>query len=137
MVWVNPRTWIDGVRLQAAQLNQVSENLRQTAPAKAQAAGDLFFATARNAIARLPLGASGTFLRPGSDGLPEWGVVPTPITTRGDLVIGDASGNPVKVGVEDGVRVAVMKDGVFSWEEEVFLREWWNHSQWWSTDPRR
>lgn len=132
MAWVNPRTWLDGIRLQAAQLNQVSENLRQTAPAKAQAAGDLFFATARNAIARLPLGAPGTFLRPGSDELPEWGVVPTPITTRGDLVRGDASGNPVRIGTSDGVRIFVARNGNLDWQEEIFAEEWWEHSQWWT-----
>ena len=137
MAWVNPRTWIDGIRLSAAQMNQVSENLRQTAPAKAQAAGDLFFATARNAIARLAIGASGTFLRPGSNGLPEWGVVPTPITTRGDLVIGDASGNLTRIGVGDGVRVLAAEGGVASWKEEIFLHEWWKHSRWWIEDAGR
>ena len=132
MAWANPRTWIDGIRLSAAQMNRVSENLRQTAPAKAQAAGDLFFATARNAIARLPLGASGTFLRPGSGGLPEWGAVPTPITARGDLVIGDVNGNPGRLETEDGVRVMIAKSGVVEWEEEIFLERWWEHSQWWT-----
>ena len=133
MVWRAPRIWIDGPHITAAQMNQVSENLRQTAPAKAVAEGDLFYALGRNEIARLVLGPAGRFLVPGQTA-PQWGLVPTPITSLGDMVVGNSSGEPSRVSAENGTRVGVMRGGSFSWEEEIFLEEWWTHSQWWRSD---
>ena len=130
MVWRAPRIWIDGPHITAAQMNQVSENLRQTAPAKAVAEGDLFYALGRNEIARLVLGPAGRFLVPGQTA-PQWGLVPTPITSLGDMVVGNSSGEPSRVSAENGTRVGIMKNGAFSWEEEVFLERWWEHESWW------
>ena len=133
MVWRAPRIWIDGPHITAAQMNAVSENLRETAPAKAVAAGDLFYATGRNAIERLALGLAGTFLIPGQ-AAPQWSRVPTPITTQGDLVAGDASGDPSRLpAVERGVLIA--QGGVVSWEGDDFLNKWWEWDAWWSLDP--
>ena len=131
MAWIDPRTWTDGLRITAARLNEISSSLRETAPAKAQALGDLFYTTGQNAIARLAIGSVGRFLVPTSSG-PRWQAVPTPITDRGDLVIGGSSGAPERVGVGSGVRVLKAEGGAVEWTEEIFLEEWWNHSQWWT-----
>lgn len=52
MAWTAPSTWVAGNVLTAAQLNQqLRDNMLQTAPALASAAGQLFLATAANTIA--------------------------------------------------------------------------------------
>ena len=136
MTWVNPRTWIDGIRITKARLNEISSSLRETAPAKAQAPGDLFYATGRNSIARLAIGSVGRFLVPTSSG-PRWQAVPTPITSEGDLVIGNSNGRPSRFPAGSGIRVLAAKDGSIEWKEEIFLEEWWGHSQWWTESSSR
>ena len=96
MAWVTPRTWVDGPHITAAQMNEISDALRETAPAKAQAAGDIFVGTGANAIKRLVIGSSGQVLKStGSD--VEWSSSPTPITTQGDLIVGDTNGNATRL----------------------------------------
>ncbi len=60
MAWVAPRTWVTAEVVSASLLNtHVRDNLLETAPAKAAAAGDLVYATGANAIAVLSLGTKG------------------------------------------------------------------------------
>lgn len=60
MAWTAPRTFVTDEVVSASQLNaHVRDNMLETAPAKAAAAGDLFQASAANAIAVLPLGTEG------------------------------------------------------------------------------
>ena len=55
MSWTAPRTWVTSEVISAALMNtHIRDNLLETAPGKATAAGDLFYATGANAIARLP-----------------------------------------------------------------------------------
>lgn len=52
MAWSAPMTAVSGTAFTAAQFNQyVRDNLLETAPAKATAAGQIFVSTAANAIA--------------------------------------------------------------------------------------
>ena len=52
MAWTAPMTFVAGTVLTAAQLNTyLRDNMLETAPAKASARGQLFVATAANAIA--------------------------------------------------------------------------------------
>lgn len=51
MAWVAPPTFTSGAALTAAQLNVLSGDLNETAPAKATAAGQLFVSTGANVIA--------------------------------------------------------------------------------------
>lgn len=61
MAWSSPPTFVSGNALTAAQLNVLSGDLNETAPAKASAAGQLFVSTGLNTIAaRTP--AFGTVL---------------------------------------------------------------------------
>ena len=122
MTWVNPRTWTNSIRITAARLNEISSSLRETAPAKAQALGDLFYATGSNAIARLAIGSVGRFLVPTSSG-PRWQAVPTPITEqRAILVIGNGQAErPSKIPCRQrnsGSQAA--EDGSIEWKEEIF-----------------
>lgn len=60
MAWTAPLTWVANTVLTAAQLNQqLRDNLLETAPAKATAAGRIFVSTGVNAIVeRAILGAT-------------------------------------------------------------------------------
>lgn len=74
MSWVAPRTWVVGEVLTAALLNtHLRDNLLETAPAKATTAGDVFYATAAGAIARLAANASKTLKMNAGGTAPEWG----------------------------------------------------------------
>lgn len=59
MAWTTPKSWTnDTDALNQSNLNtHIRDNLNETAPAKAVAAGDIFYATAANAIARLAASA--------------------------------------------------------------------------------
>ena len=133
MVWSEPRVWIDGPFLLADQMNDVSGNLRETAPAKAREPGDIFYALRRNEIGRLALGPAGSYLTPGV-AAPQWAAVPSPITTRGDLVTGGAGGIPQRYGTLGGIKILVTQDGIMEWEGDAFLDDWWTRRIWWSED---
>ena len=63
MAWVTPLTWVVDQIVNAANLNeQIKDNMNETAPGKAAAAGDVFYATAANAIAARPKGLAGQSL---------------------------------------------------------------------------
>ena len=69
MAWTAPRTWTTGELVTAALLNaHVRDNLLETYPAKVTTAGDIAYATAANAIARLPIGSNTRGLRANSAG---------------------------------------------------------------------
>lgn len=63
MAWPGLKTWTAGAVLTASDLLTYLNNaLAETAPAKAVAAGDIFYATAANAISRLAKGAAYQYL---------------------------------------------------------------------------
>jgi hypothetical protein len=88
MSWVAPRTWVTGEIVSAAIMNtHIRDNLLESAPAKAAAAGDMFVATGVNAIKRIALGAAKKFLKVNAGGTDvEWGIISE---------INDANGNEV------------------------------------------
>lgn len=51
MAWTAPMTWVANTTITAAQLNQVRDNLNETAPAKATVSGRLIVTTGANTIA--------------------------------------------------------------------------------------
>lgn len=72
MSWTNPLTWAVGQLVTAAQLNtHLRDNMLETAAAKVTTAGDIVYATAANALARLGVGSTGQVLTVAS-GLPSW-----------------------------------------------------------------
>ena len=72
MAWTAPRTWVTGETVTAALFNtHVRDNLLQTATAKVTTAGDITYATAATALARLGVGTNAQFLRGGASA-PEW-----------------------------------------------------------------
>ena len=87
MAWSAPISYALGHRLTAANMNAHKDQLNETAPAKATAAGELFYATGANAIAALTLGAEGELFRAGA-AAPEWeaplGTTPSDLTSDTD-----------------------------------------------------
>ncbi|MGQ0670619.1 MAG: hypothetical protein ACT4PO_13260 [Actinomycetota bacterium] len=64
MAWTAPRTWLEGEQTTAAILTaHLRDNLRETAPAKIAAAGDLAIGAGANALKRLGIGKGGQFLQ--------------------------------------------------------------------------
>ena len=118
MPWKTPKVWIDGPQITAADLNSISENLRETAPAKAVAAGDIFYATGPNTLGRLAIGSPGQYLNVGQQ-LPQWGAAPSPITEAGDLVVGDATGTPSRLEAGSAEQVLAAVNGVLEWRSMV------------------
>lgn len=74
MAWNTQRTWADGDYVTAAYMNRyVRDALLETLPALATTEGDIFYATAANALARLAdAGDDDKMLRGSVDGEPEW-----------------------------------------------------------------
>ncbi|MFA5714991.1 MAG: hypothetical protein WC998_04595 [Candidatus Paceibacterota bacterium] len=69
MAWTAPRTWVTGEIVSAAMLNSnVRDNVLETAPGKAAAAGDIFVATGANAIKRVAVGSAGSVVSVNSAG---------------------------------------------------------------------
>lgn len=62
MAYTEPRTWVANEIVTAAYLNGVRDILNLTAPALAQAKGDLIAGASANAPTRVPVGADGTML---------------------------------------------------------------------------
>src|SRR5690348_4232167 len=74
MSWFEPFTLADGRVMSHGFLNTAfRDNLLEQEPAKALAAGDMFYATAPNSLARLAIGSQGQALIVSEDGIPEWG----------------------------------------------------------------
>ena len=75
MAWNAPFDYTPAQVLTAANLDTyLSGNMNETAVAKVTTAGDLVYATAANALARLGIGAVGTFLN-SSGSAPQWGKI--------------------------------------------------------------
>ena len=74
MAWTAPQTWTTGQIVTAADMNgDIRDNMLETAPAKASAAGDIFYATGANAIAKLTKGTKGQVLQMNAGATaPEW-----------------------------------------------------------------
>lgn len=73
MAWTTPRTWVTNEFVTAALMNiHLRDNLLETAPGKATTAGDIFYATAANAIARHGLPAAGSGLLTAASSAPQW-----------------------------------------------------------------
>jgi len=82
MSWTAPRTWVTGELVTATLMNtHLRDNLLETAPAKVTTAGDIVYASAANALARLAIAAADGALLQRASGLPAW------------LAIGTAAGN--------------------------------------------
>ena len=81
MSWSSPGTAVTGQVIAASFWNTNGrDNLNETAPAKVTTAGDIVYATAINALARLGIGSPNAVLKVASGGTaPEWG---TPTRTR-------------------------------------------------------
>ena len=67
MAWSEPRTWADGILSASALSTELKGNFNETAPALAQAKGDLFVGLRKNKIARLPVGADDLVLQVDED----------------------------------------------------------------------
>ena len=91
MAWSAPIAYALGHRLTAANMNAHKDQLNETAPAKATAAGELFYATGANAIAALTLGSEGDLFRAGA-GAPEW---ETPLSVTPDDLTSDADDDKI------------------------------------------
>lgn len=94
MAWTAPKTWTTGELVTAALANQQwRDNFLETAPAKATAAGDVFVATAANAIKRLALGAAKKLLGVNSGATDvEWGPAYDTAAAANTIIQRDAAG---------------------------------------------
>jgi len=98
MAFPNPRhTWLAGETVTAALMEaEVHAALDETAPAKVTTAGDLVYATAARAIARLGIGTAKQLLRTNAGAnAPEWGAT-EPAT--GQIMGAVAAGHHVESG---------------------------------------
>lgn len=114
MAWTTPRDWVHGELVTAAIMNQhVRDNLQETAVAKAQAAGDLFYATGAHALTRLPIGSNGQILTV-SGGLPVWtnAMAACDSVQRGSITIPDGSlSATATITAVDPARTILIFDG--------------------------
>lgn len=92
MAWSTPRTWTALETATAAMMNTIRDNLLETAPAKAAASGDIFYATGANAIAKLAKGTNGHVLTLAS-GLPSWAAASASFIQSLQVVSGTCSGS--------------------------------------------
>ena len=133
MTWKSPRIWLDGPHITSAQMNAVSDNLRETAPAKAQARGDVFVGIGLNQIKRLVIGSARQVFQvndAGNDVL--WGVLPTPIVSPGDLIVGNSMGESVRLARgAAGQELQPTNAGLtWGWPERHWMdlfpdKQWW------------
>ena len=74
MTWIDQPPYADGSVLRVVDMNGVRGNLNDTEAGIASAAGDMFYATAENTIARLAFPAEGSTMRAGASA-PYWQAV--------------------------------------------------------------
>ena len=110
MAWTTPRTWVTGELVTAVILNAyVRDNQNALDGGRmsitSQAAGDVFYATDGNTVARLAKDA-GKYLQSGASA-PSWVTISattfasiSPLTTRGDTIVATS-------GVVTGTRLAI------------------------------
>ena len=89
MPWTNPIIYSVAQRLFAADMNLISDNLRETSPAKAQTIGGLFYSDGVNSIAELdPPAGAGLYILRGGRQAAVWQEVltarPASLTASGD-----------------------------------------------------
>ena len=92
MAWTTPRTWTTGEIVTAALLNtNLRDNLNVTAPAVMTAQGDLLYASAANAPARLAKDANSTrsLTNTGTNNNPAWAQVALATGVSGTLPVGN------------------------------------------------
>jgi hypothetical protein len=116
MAWTTPRTWVTGELVTAAILNTyVRDNQDALDDGRmsiaSQAAGDVFYATDANTVARLAKDA-GKYLQSGASA-PSWETITattfasiSPLTTRGDTLVATS-------GTVTGTRLAVGSAGQY------------------------
>lgn len=93
MSWTAPRTFVTAEIETSGIFNtHVRDNLFATETAKAQAAGDLIYATGANALARLPIGLGGKALRVNNAGTGlEWANVPTMVYKSANEIVNSST----------------------------------------------
>lgn len=92
MAWTTPRTWTTGEIVTAALLDtHLRDNLNVTAPAVMTAQGDLLYASAANAPARLAKDANSTrsLTNTGTNNNPAWAQVALATGVSGTLPVGN------------------------------------------------
>ena len=92
MAWTTPRTWTTGEIVTAALFNtHLRDNLNVTAPAVMTAQGDLLYASAANAPARLAKDANSTrsLTNTGTNNNPAWAQVALATGVSGTLPVGN------------------------------------------------
>jgi hypothetical protein len=90
MAWTTPRTWTTGEIVTAALMNtHLRDNLNVTAPAVMTAQGDLLYASAANAPARLAKDANSTrsLTNTGTNNNPAWAQVALATGVSGTLPV--------------------------------------------------
>ena len=101
MAWTTPRAWVTGETVSAASMNtHVRDNMLEAAPAKAQTAGDVFYATAANALTALPIsGQAGKSLAANTGETAIEYVEPLQSLTaaQGDVIYGAAANTPARL----------------------------------------
>lgn len=114
MSWTAPRTWVTGEVVTAALMNtHVRDNMLETAPAKAAAAGDTFYATAANAIAALTKGAAryGLIMN-AADTAPEWAhSMQSLMTGEADMIYASAANTPARLAKGTALYALIMNAG--------------------------
>ena len=105
MSWTAPRTWVTGEIVTASLMNtHVRDNMLETAAAKAAAAGDIFYATAANALTKLSIGTNGQFLGVNSGGTaPEWQEISTANGNFNDTTTSIGAGADLTKTISTGV----------------------------------
>ena len=113
MAWTAPYTWTTDELVAAARMNaSLRDEQRETAPAKAEATGDLFVGIGTNQIARVAVGADDTVFRADSSETSgvRWGTVDYSdltgtdpvqdlVTTKGDLLVATSADTLARLAV--------------------------------------
>ena len=121
MPWTHPIIYSVGQRLHASDMNLISDNLRETAPAKATAARSLFYSDGPNSIALLqPPASNGLYILRSGVTTPAWVEV---LRTRPASLTGVVDDSkPVADSVLDDV--LVRKNRVMFWNSSTGSRSY-------------
>lgn len=116
MPWVAPRTWVAEEYVNALMMNGLRDALNETAPAKATQAGELFRATAQNAIEAFGPGSAGELLKVDASGLPQFVSIITALGAQHqytDGTVNTTSSSPVALTGGPAVTVTAPASGNF------------------------
>ena len=101
MAWTTPRTWVTGEVPTAAHMNaHIRDDILEAAPAKAQTAGDVFYATAAGTLTTLPIsGAAHKSLAANTgETAPEYiASLQSLIAAQGDIIYGASANTPARL----------------------------------------